>query len=89
MEPQNESLGTWNATIDRSGRVLLPAELRHAIGASHGSALVWIKDEQGLHLKSFDDSIAEMQAYYKSLSPLDDVWSESILEQRRAEAKHD
>lgn len=79
----------WSATVDSSGRVLLPAELRHAMHAKVGTPLLWVKDERGLHLKSFEESLAEIQDYYQSLSPAEDIWTEALIQQRHAEAAND
>lgn len=84
-----EQSKVWKASIDQSGRVLIPADLRQSIAIKPGQDLLWVKDSSGLHLKSFEDSLAEIQAYYQSLSPTNVVWSEELLAQRRAEALHD
>ena len=79
----------WQASLDASGRVLLPAELRHAMNVEPGSSLVWVKDETGLHLRSFEDSLKAIQDYYQQLGPEDVVWSDELLQRRRKEAKHE
>lgn len=89
METTRETPASWVATMDGSGRVLLPAELRNEMKVEAGTQLVWIKDEHGLHLKSFEESLAEIQSYYQSLSPAEDGWTDALLKERRAEAEHD
>ena len=83
---KTETNQVWQVSVDTSGRVLLPAELRNAMDVEPGSELLWVKDESGLRLKSFDDTLAEIQAYYKSLEPADVVWSEELIKDRRREA---
>lgn len=86
-----ESLPTnhWHTTIDSSGRVLLPAELRQLANLEPGMSVVWVKDESGLHLKSLAQLLAEIQEYYRSLGPADELWSDALIEQRRIEAAHE
>ena len=79
----------WNAKIDSSGRVLLPAELRQSLGVKEGDQLLLIKDSKGLHLKSFEESLAEIQDYFRSLAPASELWSEEIMAERRREAAHE
>lgn len=79
----------WQTTLDTSGRVLIPAELRHAIGAEAGSTLVWQRDEDGVHLKPYEDVIAEIQKHYKALAPKSDVWSTALINQRKLDASHE
>ena len=87
---QEDSSGkVWQATVDKSGRILLPAELRHMIDANAGSSLLWIKDANGIHLKRFEDSLADFQAYYQQLAPTEIVWSDELLKQRTTEASND
>lgn len=79
----------WNTKIDSSGRVLLPAELRQSLGVKEGDQLLLIKDANGLHLKSFEESLAEIQDHFLSLAPSTGRWSEEIVAERRREAAHE
>ena len=88
MQESNEN-EIWQASLDASGRVLLPAELRHAMQVEPGSRLIWVKDEAGLHLRSFEDSLKAIQAYYQHRAPEDVVWSEELIKRRREEAEHE
>ena len=88
MQESNEN-EIWQASLDSSGRVLLPAELRHAMQVEPGSRLIWVKDEAGLHLRSFEDSLKAIQAYYQQLAPEYVVWSEELIKRRREEAEHE
>ena len=88
MQQSNEQ-EIWQTSVDASGRVLLPAELRHAMNVEPGSRLMWVKDEAGLHLRSFEDSLKAIQAYYRQLAPEDVVWSEELIQRRREEVEHD
>jgi bifunctional DNA-binding transcriptional regulator/antitoxin component of YhaV-PrlF toxin-antitoxin module len=79
----------WHAKIDSSGRILVPAELRHSMGAEVGSPMILTQRNGALVVRSFDDVLEEIQSYYKSLAPADQVWSEELIDERRIEAKRD
>jgi bifunctional DNA-binding transcriptional regulator/antitoxin component of YhaV-PrlF toxin-antitoxin module len=79
----------WHTTVDSSGRVLVPSELRHEIGVEAGTQMVWARDGSGLKLRSFDETLHEIQNYYTSLAPASDVWSEALIRERRQEASHE
>jgi bifunctional DNA-binding transcriptional regulator/antitoxin component of YhaV-PrlF toxin-antitoxin module len=79
-------LRTWHGTVDTSGRVQLPAELRHAKGIVPGIEVVWVEGEKGVELRTFDSVLAEMQDYFLSLGSADVSWSDEIIRERREEA---
>lgn len=85
-QTENQS---WHVTVDGMGRVLLPADLRRELPAHSGTTLQWVRDESGLHLKTYQQVIAEIQAYYKGLAPDSFVLTDALLEQRRLDASHD
>jgi bifunctional DNA-binding transcriptional regulator/antitoxin component of YhaV-PrlF toxin-antitoxin module len=80
---------TWQASIDSSGRILLPVELRKLFDAQPGNSLIWIKDERGLRLQRLADSLKGIQSYYQNLSPTDVSWSDELIKRRREESRHE
>ncbi len=87
MHQSPESYDVWPAVLDSSGRVLLPAELRKQLNATRGANFLWVKTPQGVTLKTFEQSLSEIQSYYQNLSPASDVWSEELLARRKLEAQ--
>jgi antitoxin PrlF len=86
MEQRRFDQKSWPTTVDSSGRVLLPAELRRAIGVEPGGEMVWMEGEKGLVLRTFDDVLAEIQNYFRAVDPSEELWSESLIRERREEA---
>ncbi len=76
----------WHATVDSSGRILLPAELRQTIHASPGTELVWTMSDSGLQLQNLEELLSSIQDYFVSLSPKNEIWSEELINERRDEA---
>lgn len=87
METESSNQEVFPASIDAAGRVLIPIELRRPMEITQDSELSWVRDENGLHLKSFKEIIADIQEYYMALSPPEDVWSETLIAERKREAK--
>ena len=79
-------LKTWQTHFDASGRVLVPAELRKELQAEPGTPAVWCRTEGGVVLKRYEDVIAEVQKHFCSVGAADEVWSETLMQRRRAEA---
>lgn len=86
MNVVSQERKTWHATVDTSGRVLLPAELRHERGIVPGAEIVWIEGDKGLELRTFDSLLGEIQEYFATLGPSEELWSEELLHERRQEA---
>ena len=76
---------TWHATVDKSGRVLLPAELRQLMRATPGTELIWMRSDDGVKLQAFADVLTSVQQYFQGLSPADESWSDELLRERRDE----
>lgn len=89
MEETTHAPKVYPATIDKSGRVTLPAELRRPLNIDQDTELSWVKDESGLRLRTFEESIREIQDYFISRSPPEDVWSETLIAERKQEAAKD
>lgn len=79
---QNE---IWKASIDASGRVLLPVELRRTLSVQPGNELIWSRDDKGVHLRTLDEVLNETQAYFGSIESPASKWSDELIAQRRAE----
>ena len=86
MEHRGDESRVWHVTIDASGRVNLPAEVRRELEAESGTTLQWCKDEHGLRLQTFEEAITELQDYYSDLAPAEVVVTEQLFAERRADA---
>lgn len=82
----SDTLKSWKATMDASGRVLLPAELRKKIGATPGSDLTWVHSEDGLKLQTLDAILKDVREHFCSLGSPEEIWSEELIAERKIEA---
>jgi AbrB family looped-hinge helix DNA binding protein len=79
----------YHARVDASGRIVIPAEARQRNHIAEGDTLVVVEDEQGLHVKNLDQAIADAQAYFATLAPVERMLSDELLADRRAENERD
>ena len=62
MERQEQHIyHVSHARVDSSGRIVIPAGARERHHISEGDTLVVVEDQQGLHVKSLDQAIADAQ----------------------------
>ena len=87
METTTATNAVWHGTIDNSGRILIPVELRKKLSVEPGTPIVWSENEDGISLRTFEENIRHIQAIYKAASPPEDVWTESLYEDRRVDSQ--
>jgi AbrB family looped-hinge helix DNA binding protein len=80
---------TYHLKVDASGRIVLPADARARNHIAEGDIVTVVEDENGLHVKTREQILAEAQAYFASFVPRDVLLSEEILADRRAEHERD
>ena len=80
---------TYHLKVDSSGRIVLPAEARARNHIAEGDTVIVVEDGNGLHVKTRDQLMAEVQAYFASFVPRDVLLSEEVLQDRRAEHERD
>lgn len=80
---------TYHTRLDASGRIVIPAEVRQRNKLAEGDTVVVVDDENGLHVKTLDQAIAEAQAYFCSRIPANVSLVDELIAERRDEAKRD
>ena len=74
-------------SMDRAGRVLLPASVRDALGLKPGSRLILDLEDQVITLTPTRETIRRAQAILAPYRPKDGrLISEELIADRRAEA---
>lgn len=77
-------------TVDAQGRVLIPAEIRNALGWKPGDRLVADIVDGTLTLMTFEESIRRIQALVRQYNPEGrSLVDELIAERREAAARGD
>jgi AbrB family transcriptional regulator, stage V sporulation protein T len=80
---------SFTMTVDGSGRILLPAKLRKELKLGRGSTLIASVDKHGLRLKTREQTIREVQAYFSKFRKKGELWSEELIRDRREEARRE
>lgn len=80
---------SYSARVDASGRIVVPVELRDRLHFRPGDELVLREEGGSLTVKSYDQVLAEAQAFCADLSPPEVSLSEELIRERRAEASRE
>jgi bifunctional DNA-binding transcriptional regulator/antitoxin component of YhaV-PrlF toxin-antitoxin module len=76
-------MSVMRAKIGRGGRVVIPASQRKALGLDIGDEVI------ALQLTSLKQAIAEAQSLVRRHNPRRKLLSESLIRDRRAEARRE
>jgi AbrB family looped-hinge helix DNA binding protein len=79
----------YNLKVDPSGRIVLPAQTRERLHIAGGDTVVIVEDESGVHLKTRDQLLAEVQAHFAKYVPRGVLLSDEINADRRSEVERD
>jgi AbrB family looped-hinge helix DNA binding protein len=72
--------------VDAAGRVVLPAELRQRLQIHRGDEVVAEEDDQGIHLRTCDQVLREVQAYFSRFATPGVGVVDELIRERREEA---
>jgi AbrB family looped-hinge helix DNA binding protein len=75
-------------TIDKAGRVIIPAEIRRALGFTEGKELIVKSDGGELRIYTREQALRRAQEYCKRLKTGRSIVDELIAD-RKAEAKRE
>jgi bifunctional DNA-binding transcriptional regulator/antitoxin component of YhaV-PrlF toxin-antitoxin module len=90
--PESAAGSPTHLRVDRSGRLLLPAPLRAAMGLRGEGKLVATPQPDGsLRLEPLSAIVERLQAKYRAMPPREDgmLWSDSLIADRHAEAERE
>jgi AbrB family looped-hinge helix DNA binding protein len=76
-------------TLDRAGRVIIPAPLRKQLGLVEGSQVIITCQKDALLVRTRRHGIAAAQKYFTKLAPAGELWSEDLIRDRRREAQRE
>lgn len=82
-------MNNLTVTVDGSGRILLPAEVRKELDLSKGSTLILNVRDDGLMLTTRAQAIQRAQEFCSRLKPRKILASEELIRDRRREARRE
>ena len=77
---------TKTARLGKSGRIVIPVELRRGLGVEAGDEVILRLDTEGLHLSTPAQALARAQAFVKGLGIEGRDLAEELVAERRREA---
>lgn len=77
---------SWPGQVDSAGRLLIPAESRHALGWQPGTKVVIESDGDSLRVLTVNQFTKEIQALFGKAMPGEPLWSDELIAERRQEA---
>jgi AbrB family looped-hinge helix DNA binding protein len=78
----------YQARVDGTGRVLIPAEIRKRLGMKPGAAVTITERPSGrIVLEPALALLRETQDYFRSIAPAGVLWSDELIAERRKEAR--
>ncbi|WP_439595860.1 AbrB/MazE/SpoVT family DNA-binding domain-containing protein [Falsiroseomonas sp.] len=72
--------------VDAEGRLVLPEEVRISLGVQGGGELLLQVTQEELRATTRQAALRRLQALVPAWKPGDELWSEELIAQRRAEA---
>lgn len=82
----NDTTQAWRGQLDASGRILIPAETRHAMGWDSGTEVVLESDGHSLRVLTLDEFTKEVQDDFGRWKTGEPLLSEELIAERRLEA---
>jgi AbrB family looped-hinge helix DNA binding protein len=79
-------MSTVSVKMEKSGRILIPAELRRRLGLAPGSEVLVRVTASGLQLSTREQALGRIHERLRKYIPKGRVLSREILEERREEA---
>lgn len=85
----SEDSQSWPSQIDSSGRLLIPAASRRALGFDPGTSVVIESDGDSLRVLTLDQFTKEVQDLFGKSAPGEALWSDELIAERQQEAVRD
>lgn len=76
----------YQSTVDGSGRIVLPSDVRVSLDLHKGDSVLIIKEGSQVRIETPHQAIEAAQDYFCGLAPSERVLSEELLRERRQEA---
>jgi AbrB family looped-hinge helix DNA binding protein len=88
---QNSGQGhkVYQSRVDKSGRIVLPAEVRSAFGLKVGSPVLVVQDETGVRLETPEHALRALQEYFMKLAPPGVSMVDELIQEHREEAERE
>lgn len=76
----------YRSRIDKSGRIVLPAEVRESLGVSEGDSVLVVQEGETVEILTMREAIRQAQEFFCRLVPADVSLADELIRERREEA---
>jgi AbrB family looped-hinge helix DNA binding protein len=76
----------FRSKIDKSGRIVLPAEIRTTLGVTEGDSVLVVRDGKSVEILTPQEALRQAQEYFVKLAPPEVCLSDELMRERREEA---
>ena len=80
---------TISVKVEKSGRILIPAALRHRFNLKEGTEVILRVDEDGIRLGTREQALDRIRKELRRYIPEGSCLSEELIQERRAEAERE
>ena len=89
MENHSAEHRIFKAKLDKSGRIVIPADARLRKTLKQGETIVMEEDGNGLRLRTIEDVVQDAQRYFHSVIPAGVSLVDELIAERREDAKRE
>ena len=79
----------YRSKIDKSGRIVLPAELRTALGVGVGDSVLVVQDGKSVEIVTPQQALRQAQEYFIKLAPRGVSMVDELIQEHREEAERE
>ena len=79
----------YRSKIDRSGRIVLPAELRESLGVSEGDSVLVVHEGDSVEILTSQEALRQAQEYFMQLVPPEVSMVDELIREHREEAERE
>jgi AbrB family looped-hinge helix DNA binding protein len=76
----------YRSKIDKSGRIVLPAEVREALGVGKGDSVLVVQEGESVEILTTREALRQAQEYFMKLAPPTISLVDELIRERREEA---
>ena len=79
----------FRSKIDKSGRIVLPAEVRTALGVGVGDSVMVVQEGTAIEIVTPQQALRQAQEYFMKLAPPDVSMVDELIQEHREEAERE
>jgi len=79
----------YRSKIDKSGRIVLPAEVRNVLGVGEGDSVLVVQEGKAIEILTPQEALRQAQEYFVKLAPPGVSLAGELIQEHREEAERE